>query len=442
MMTNLKYRLALVLGRGWQQFLRSAEIFAYAIAGFPMAVKYLFAGAEPSPETAPAAYLHYVHGRAFWRSLFGPFKAIILAVLWPIAFVVAAVVFTLRNGAAVQRLNGTSSARQIVDQLRLGLGASIAPFWFYMFELYDPARQKQAKLYLNAHETIGPAFTLLQPADGSDRLADKVVFAARCVELGVRAVPVLFHVSQGQIVGADGGALGPQCDLFVKPRQGNGGHQSERWDFTGTGRYRNSAGLTLDWQSLTQVLTTQSLRQDFVVQPRLENNRALADISNGALATARVFTIRNELGQYEATNAAFRMAIGKNNVVDNFHQGGLATAVDLKTGQIGLATDMGIRPDVGWRDTHPVSGIRFAGRILPDWSEAVALACAAHAAFPQHVIVGWDVAMLEDGPCIIEGNAKPDLDIHQRVERRPLGDQRIATLIALNVKQAFAAADR
>jgi Sugar-transfer associated ATP-grasp len=179
-----------------------------------------------------------------------------------------------------------------------------------------------------------------------------------------------------------------------------------------------------------------------VVQPRLENNRALADISNGALATARVFTIRNELGQYEATNAAFRMAIGKNNVVDNFHQGGLATAVDLKTGQIGLATDMGIRPDVGWRDTHPVSGIRFAGRILPDWSEAVALACAAHAAFPQHVIVGWDVAMLEDGPCIIEGNAKPDLDIHQRVERRPLGDQRIATLIALNVKQAFAAADR
>jgi hypothetical protein len=49
-----------------------------------------------------------------------------------------------------------------------------------------------------------------------------------------------------------------------------------------------------------------------------------------------------------------------------------------------------------------------------------------------------NVAMLQDGPCVIEGNGKPDLDIHQRVERRPLGDQRIAELLAFNLRRSLA----
>ena len=46
---------------------------------------------------------------------------------------------------------------------------AIAPFWYYMFELYLPERKKQAALYLTAHETIGPAYSLLQPARGCGR---------------------------------------------------------------------------------------------------------------------------------------------------------------------------------------------------------------------------------------------------------------------------------
>ena len=33
----------------------------------------------------------------------------------------------------------------------------------------------------------------------------------------------------------------------------------------------------------------------------------------------------------------------------------------------------------------------------------------------------------------VEGNAKPDLDIHQRAERGPAGESRIAHLLAWNV---------
>ena len=159
-------------------------------------------------------------------------------------------------------------------------------------------------------------------------------------------------------------------------------------------------------------------------------------LAPGALATVRLLTCRNEQGLAEAVNAAFRMAIGTS-VVDNFHQGGLATSVDLKTGVIGIASDIGIRPDVGWRETHPVSGASFVGRTLPHWQQVVELAVRTHEAFPGRIVVGWDIAMLADGACIIEGNGRPDLDIHQRAERRHLGDSRIADLIAYNVTKAL-----
>jgi hypothetical protein len=269
-------------------------------------------------------------------------------------------------------------------------------------------------------------------------MADKVWFAAACSEKGVAAVPVLLHVSKGA-AHFPAGAIHvlPDTDLFVKPRTGSGGHNSERWGALGDGEFRNSKGRVLGRDALLAWLVALSLKEDYIVQPRLINHPALDDISNDALATVRVLTCRTESGGFEATNMAFRMAIGGNSVVDNFHQGGIASAVDFATGRLGLASDIGKTPDVGWRHSHPVTGVEFLGRVLPYWNEVIALACAAHAAFPQRTAVGWDVAMLRDRPCIIEGNASPDLDIHQRAERRPLGDQRIAELLAFNLRRVL-----
>ena len=333
----------------------------------------------------------------------------------------------------IAQRSGVSPAAQVLGQVEMAARHAIAPFWYYMFELHLPERKTRAPLYLTAHETIGPAYSLLQPPPAADGMDDKIWFAEHCHEQGVRAVPVLMHFSKGERQPLKGGCdVLPDADLFVKPRSGSGGHRMERWDVVGAGRYRNAHGEVMTRAALMDKLARQSLKDDFLVQPRLANHPALDDISNGALATVRLLTCRNESGRAEATNAAFRMAIG-NSVVDNFHQGGLATAVDLDTGVIGIASDIGIRPDVGWRDTHPVSGARFAGRTLPHWPEVVALAVKAHEAFPARVVVSWDVAMLADGAMIIEGNGKPDLDIHQRAERGPAGESRIAHLLAFNV---------
>ncbi|MFM8745589.1 MAG: sugar-transfer associated ATP-grasp domain-containing protein [Aestuariivirga sp.] len=429
---SLADRFATLRGAAWKALLRQAEALAYLVAGLPMALWRAFRG-KPAASLPPAEYLHRYYAWTYWRLPWGPLKAAVAAVMWPVALIAAIWLFTGRNGKAIAARSGVSVAAQALGQADMAARHAIAPFWYYMFELYLPERGRQAGLYLTAHETIGPAYALLQPPEGADFLDDKIWFAEHCHAAGVRAVPVFMHFSKGERRPLKGGVDQlPEADLFVKPRSGAGGHRMERWDFIGGGRYRDAHGTVLDGAALVQKLARQSLKDDFLVQPRLKNHPALDDIANGALATVRLLTCRDGQGRPEAANAAFRMAIG-NSVVDNFHQGGLATAVNLATGEIGIASDIGVRPEVGWRDTHPVSGARFAGRILPHWPEVVALAIKAHEAFPQRVVVGWDVAMLEDGAMIIEGNGKPDLDIHQRAERRPLGGARIAELLAHNV---------
>jgi len=62
------------------------------------------------------------------------------------------------------------------------------------------------------------------------------------------------------------------------------------------------------------------------------------------------------------------------------------------------------------------------------------LARRAHTtAFADHVVIGWDIAILSEGPCLIEGNKGPDLDLVQRSHAEPLGNTRLGVLLAYNM---------
>jgi hypothetical protein len=151
-------------------------------------------------------------------------------------------------------------------------------------------------------------------------------------------------------------------------------------------------------------------------------------------------TCRNEVGAYEVTNAVFRMAQGRNSAVDNFHAGGIAAKVDIHTGELGRAVDgaMAMGCATGWCDRHPDTGGQILGRRLPRWQEILDLVRRAHTlAFADQVVIGWDVALVGDGPLLIEGNKGPDVDLIQRSHGAPLGDGRLGELLAFNLRRAF-----
>jgi hypothetical protein len=56
----------------------------------------------------------------------------------------------------------------------------------------------------------------------------------------------------------------------------------------------------------------------------------------------------------------------------------------------------------------PGTGRRFTGFQLPHWAEVRQLALRAAAAFPWTRTIGWDIAISDRGPVLLEGNDRWD----------------------------------
>jgi hypothetical protein len=403
----------------------------------------LFRRPRPSDQSA-AARIHRSYRDEQWRDPGNRPVWLLLAAIggWPPYIAGAMIRATWLNGAAILAHTGKSLARQMREQCELAVAHGIPPRWYYTFELFDDRRRRKAGQYLLRGETKRGVYRVLKRSAGAalSPLTDKVAFAARCHDRGLRAVPVILALEPGaSVADGDPGVRLPKVDLFVKPNHGKGGRGAERWDYRHDDVYEDASGTQLREAELVRHIRRLPFAEGVIVQPRRVNHPDVAAVSNGALATVRIVTCRNERGEFEATNAVLRMAQGRNRVVDNFHAGGLAAAVDLASGALGPATDLGRRPTTGWRETHPNGGARIVGRRLPLWRETLALAVRAHAEFADRILIGWDVGIMEDGPELVEGNGAPDLDIIQRTHREPIGNARLGELLAFHLRARPAA---
>ncbi len=406
----------------------------------------------PKDDTA-SNFIHRCFQQETWReSGWRRRLAFIIAFLfWPLTVAALSGIFTLRNGRAVKHRNGTSIPRQVAGQLRVAVANAMLPPWYYIYGLYDREHWIQRRQYLNRFEVKRGIYNFLRQynsylprasADSMAVLSNKALFSVHCEAHGLATVPVLMIMEKGRVIysAASGEAL-PQIDLFLKRQRGSGGRGAERWEYIGGKHYRDANGRVLNATALLEHIKQLSLvhKRGFLVQPRLVNHPGIADLSNGALTTVRVLTCWNEHGHCEVCNAVFRMAQGTNTVVDNAHAGGIVAKVYVDQGVIGRGIDgaMGVGGK-NWCESHPETGARFEGRVLPYWKETVALTTRTHAeAFPDMVVVGWDVALLEDGPRLIEGNKRPDLDLMQMGYGAPFGNARLGELLAYNLQCAL-----
>lgn len=102
--------------------------------------------------------------------------------------------------------------------------------------------------------------------------------------------------------------------------------------------------------------------------------------------------------------------------VDNLHSGGLFAPIDLETG---IISHPGYDKKHVLHKCHPVSGIPIAGFQIPFWKEVKKLARSLAVEVPQMRYIGWDIAVTETGPLMIEGNNHPGYDILQMPPHTP-----------------------
>jgi D-alanine-D-alanine ligase-like ATP-grasp enzyme len=95
---------------------------------------------------------------------------------------------------------------------------------------------------------------------------------------------------------------------------------------------------------------------------------------------------------------------------DNTSGGGFSVAVNGETGALEGPGRQEITKGAGVFYEHPDTHFKFDGFSIPYFKEACDLVknCAQH--FPSRLI-GWDIAITEEGPVVIEGNHNPGLHV-------------------------------
>jgi hypothetical protein len=379
------------------------------------------------PAAGFAAQLHKQHYRAIWQSqgLLGGLQIMALFIVWPLLLLPRIWIATRRNGALAKAASGKGMLRQAWEQLVLAARFGFRPQAYYVMEFFRPERAAEAGDYIHRFVVKDGLYRRLK-RDVATPLTDKTGFTDFCQARGLPVAAMEMSFVDGKI--ASGTAPLPAADLFVKRTLGRGGARSELWHYQ-DGRYRAQGDNELDGDALIERLMQLSRREPYVIQRRHINHPLIADLSPGALATARVLTMIDEQGDFEVVRAVFRMGTSEKSIVDNFHAGGIAAPIDLATGKLGHATDFGLAPSLGWLDVHPATKAPITDRVLPCWDEVKALARQAHAAFADRVVIGWDIAITDAGLLLIEGNGAPDVDNIQRPHRSPLGLSRYGELM-------------
>lgn len=138
-----------------------------------------------------------------------------------------------------------------------------------------------------------------------------------------------------------------------------------------------------------------NLVEEYVVQ-----HPALMELSPSGLNTIRIFTQLHK-GKVDFLGARLRVSV--NSPVDNMAAGNLAAPVDLATGVI---NGPGVYSDITKKDeeVHPVTWKSIIGFAVPHWNSVIELAEAAALSSDNNKSIGWDIAITEKGPELIEGN--------------------------------------
>jgi Sugar-transfer associated ATP-grasp len=407
------------------------ERMVYRVAGLPIAIGVLLGGfgnamADPLRSAFAERYWH-PEGLAEWAELFGGIA------VTPLALLLASAWYTWRNGALIRKRHGKSLPRQVKDQLGLYVSAGVLPPWYYIFSLHDDGSTR-ARSFIQRFETKTCYFRVLKRRKGSP-LNDKRLFAEFCVERGIRCVPTLMYLE-----GSNPGRPLPDKDLFVKPAAGRGGRGAERWDRVGPSLFASVTGKRVGADELLDRLVARSRNQPLIIQPRIRPHPDLLRITAGALPTVRILTCLNAAGTPEVMAAVLRTSFGNNRTVDNLHAGGIGALVELESGRLSKSSNLGTDARLGWFSAHPDTGAIIEGEAVPCWEQVKSLAIAAHRHFNDRVVIGWDIAILEDGPIFVEGNGNPDLDILQRFMRTGFREHRLADLLSHHLRKRAAAA--
>jgi hypothetical protein len=147
------------------------------------------------------------------------------------------------------------------------------------------------------------------------------------------------------------------------------------------------------------------VRSEFLFQETVKQHSILNNLNPSSVNTIRIDTLLGSDGRVNVLSGYIRMSLN-DHFVDNIGSGGCMVGVDMESGRLRkfAMSDFNHNPTKLYT-CHPITKTVFEGFQLPMIQEAKGLVERAAALMPGLRIVGWDVAIAENGPVIIEGNS-------------------------------------
>jgi hypothetical protein len=165
---------------------------------------------------------------------------------------------------------------------------------------------------------------------------------------------------------------------------------------------------------------------DTLICEYVQQGRFAGELNPRTVNTIRAITMFDPAeGRPFIAAAALRIGTTESFPVDNIGAGGVFCNIDLATGtlhKVIIDFFRGVRPRSASR--HPETGAVCEGKTIPDWPRVSAEIVSLASRLPILPYIAWDVALLDRGISIIEGNQWGDLAWFQ-IERPLLADDRI-----------------
>lgn len=140
----------------------------------------------------------------------------------------------------------------------------------------------------------------------------------------------------------------------------------------------------------------------WLIQDTVSAHSDLTRVVAGVCPTLRIMTLQLD-DNVIVTDALLRFGYG-DSPVDNNRSGGVPFLVDTITGEVGQGAWFN---EGRWSTvtSHPATGEAVTGMQVPFWEQARDLAIESAEKFSQMTLIGWDIAVTENGPVVLEANS-------------------------------------
>lgn len=161
---------------------------------------------------------------------------------------------------------------------------------------------------------------------------------------------------------------------------------------------------------------------------------AIRALCGERLATIRVLTLRTGTEAPQILRVCWKIPVGGNMADNYWRSGNLLAKLAPETGEV-LSAVSGTGVDMASHAHHPDTHAPLIGFRLPYWDKVIATAREAARLMEQAPLIGWDIAVLDDGPVIVEMNERPDFILPQLADARGILDPPLLDFMAVRKNQ-------